>query len=118
MWLFAMVVTAATWGSHPATAIVGAAYAGARGGGKESEVTKDEARLIALKQQVDSMQAELRANRHTQASGQIRARDAEVLIDNYIEQGMPPGRILRRVTELGAPHHWARQKIDRRLAEA
>jgi hypothetical protein len=73
-------------------------------------VTADEARLIDLQQQVDSLRAETRA---TGGGPDIRAPEARRLIADMLEEGLSRGVIVRRVSRLGAPEHWVQRQIDR-----
>lgn len=74
-------------------------------------VSEEEARFIGLQQQLNSLRAELRA---TGGGPDIRAPEALELIDRMMEEGLPRGVIVRRVSSLGAPEYWVNKQLDRR----
>jgi hypothetical protein len=82
----------------------------------QPHVSADEARLIGLQQQVDSLRTELRA---THAGfgrkPRIPANEARELIIRFAEEGLPRGMIVRRVTDRGAPRSWVEREVDRRF---
>ena len=80
-----------------------------------TEVSKDEARLLSLQQQMDSLRAEMRASRRER--GSINASEAETLIKSMVDEGLPRTAILNRVTRLGAPKGWVRRELERRIGD-
>jgi hypothetical protein len=75
------------------------------------EVSTEEARLISLQQQMDSLRAEIRASGD---GPDIRPLEANALIDRLVEEGTPRGVIVNRVSRLGAPKPWIRRQLDMR----
>lgn len=79
-------------------------------------VSPEEARVIRLQQQVDSMQSELRETRRRQRRGpRIAEDDARALLMGFLEEGAPRGMIVGRLSDLGAPVTWIEEELDRRI---
>jgi hypothetical protein len=83
------------------------------------QVSKGEARIIGLEQQVEGLRSELRArSAGPGVTDRIRAADAERQIEQYLRRGMPRAMIVRRLVDLGAPRTWVESELDRREAKA
>ena len=88
------------------------------GPGKKPRVSSEKAQIIRLQQQVDSMQTELReTRRRTRRDRIIPEVEARTLMVHYLEEGMPRGMIVSRLSDLGAPMHWIENELDERMAD-
>jgi len=83
--------------------------------GDHPEVSKEEARLLDLQQQVDSLRAELRHTRRPDGGSRISALEARDLIAEQLEAGMPTNLIVARVSRLGPPPGWVEQEVARQI---
>lgn len=81
---------------------------------EKPRVSPEEARIIRLQQQVDSMQSELRETRSRQRRPpRISEDEARALLMHFAEEGMPQGMIISRLAERGAPVYWIEEELDR-----
>lgn len=84
---------------------------------EKPRVSPEEARIIRLQQQVDSMQTELRETRaRSRRSPRIPAEEARALLVHFLEEGLPRGMIISRLSELGAPTRWIEDEIAQRMS--
>lgn len=84
---------------------------------EDAKVSPEEARIIRLEQQVDSMQSELRSTRsRSRRKPSIEPDEAQSLIMSYIEEGAPRGMIIERLAEFGVPVQWIEDELDKRMS--
>jgi hypothetical protein len=83
---------------------------------EDTKVSPEEARIIRLEQQVDSMQTELRSTRsRPRRSPSIQPDEAQSIITTYLEEGAPRGMIVERLAEFDVPVRWIEEELDRRM---
>jgi hypothetical protein len=79
---------------------------------EEPTVSKEEARLLGLQQQIESLRSEVRDSRpSSRGAPLVEEEEALALVESYLEKGVPRSAIVRRLTELGAPRHWIERTI-------
>jgi len=84
----------------------------------QTHVSEEDAHLIGLQQQIDSLRSEVRSVRSPASSTRrqldLTAAEAEELIGHFLNKGMPNEAITDRLVRLGAPKSWVRQELRRR----
>jgi hypothetical protein len=86
------------------------------GPGEQPQVSPEEARMLSLEQQVDSLRTEIRETRVAdRRASRIPANEAQALMMHFIEEGLPRGMIVRRLSDLGAPRSWIDRELDRQM---
>jgi len=76
--------------------------------GRQPSVSPIKRKLLELEQQVDRLRSQERLRYEPRSSSD----EAEVLIRQYLRRGMPPGLIVRRLTDRGFHPSWTERRIE------
>jgi hypothetical protein len=79
---------------------------------ERASVSKHEKELLELRQEIESIRADVRSRVPDERQPLIKAEEAEELIKHYLSIGMPPRLIISRLSARGAPRVWIERRID------
>jgi hypothetical protein len=74
-------------------------------------VTPEKKELLELKRDMDLLKTELRSGQSSAPRPQLDATEARALINRYIARGYPDELIVDRLSEMGVPRMWLRQRL-------
>jgi len=77
---------------------------------KGKEITATEKEILSMKQDLDMLRHEVLRSKRV-VRNEIGMKEAEGLIQRYIESGMPRSIIISRLTDRGAPKKWVEDRI-------
>lgn len=85
-------------------------------GGKKKIDGKDKA-VLQLRQEVDLLRGELQRTRERgrRPENVIGREEARAMIAQFLEMGLPPGRILDRLSQMGVSRLWTHVEIEKKL---
>lgn len=87
------------------------AFLHVRKGGKQPSVSPIKRKLLEIEQQVER----LRSHERVRYEPRISSDEAEMLVRQYLQQGMPSELIVRRVAGRGAPSNWVERRVEELL---